>query len=299
MTPGVLYSVLASFLFGAMYFYASLLTPLNGEEIFGWRLLLTVPVMTGFLVASGEWKLVRSTLGRVRQERALWLILPLSSALLAVQLWLFLWAPLHNMALNVSLGYFMLPLTLILAGRLVYRERLSTWQKLAVASALAGVAHALYQVGSFSWASALVAVGYPVYFVLRRQTRLDHLGGLWIDMVLALPVALWFVVTGGGTAVVQQHPWLYLLIPVLGIISAAALAFYMLSSRHLAFSLFGLLGYVEPVLLVGVSLLLGERISAREWFTYGPIWLAVALLVAEGILKLRTAPRSVRINTPG
>jgi chloramphenicol-sensitive protein RarD len=275
-----------------MYFYASLLTPLNGEEIFGWRLLLTVPVMTGFLVATGEWKLVRATLDRVRHERRLWLILPLSSVLLAVQLWLFLWAPLHNRALDVSLGYFMLPLTLILAGRLVYQERLSAWQKLAVASALAGVAHALVQVGSLSWASALVALGYPVYFVLRRQMRLDHLGGLWFDMVLALPVALWFVAAGGGTTVLRQHPWLYLLIPVLGIISAAALAFYMLSSRHLALGLFGLLGYVEPVLLVGVSLLLGERIGAHEWLTYGPIWLAVALLVAEGTLRLRTAPRS-------
>ena len=33
-----------------------------------------------------------------------------SSALVGVQLWLFMWAPLHGRALPVSLGYFLLPL---------------------------------------------------------------------------------------------------------------------------------------------------------------------------------------------
>ena len=37
--------------------------------------------------------------------------------MLGVQLWLFLWAPLHGRALPVSLGYFLLPLVMVLAGR--------------------------------------------------------------------------------------------------------------------------------------------------------------------------------------
>ncbi len=41
-----------------MYYYTSLLTPLSGVEIFGWRMLLTVPCMTVFMVVSGEWKRV-------------------------------------------------------------------------------------------------------------------------------------------------------------------------------------------------------------------------------------------------
>jgi len=54
------------------------------------------------------------------------------------------------------------------------------------------------------------------------------------------------------------HPKLYALIPMLGVISASALVSYIIASRLLAFSLFGLLSYVEPVLLLGVALLLGE-----------------------------------------
>ena len=47
---------------------------------------------------------------RVRAQPAFALLLLVSSALLGVQLWLFMWAPLHGKALPVSLGYFLLPL---------------------------------------------------------------------------------------------------------------------------------------------------------------------------------------------
>ena len=61
---------------------------------------------------------------------------------------------------------------------------------------------------------------------------------------------------------------------------------YILASRLLPFSLFGLLSYVEPVLLVIVALLLGESIGQSEWPTYLAIWLAVLLLAAEGAQHL-------------
>ena len=62
MTPatrGVVLSVLASTLFGVMYYYTSLLAPLDGAQIFGWRMLLTLPLMAAFLLAGGDWQLAR------------------------------------------------------------------------------------------------------------------------------------------------------------------------------------------------------------------------------------------------
>jgi chloramphenicol-sensitive protein RarD len=61
---------------------------------------------------------------------------------------------------------------------------------------------------------------------------------------------------------------------------------YIVASRLLPLGLFGLLSYVEPVLLLGVALLLGESIQAEEWLTYIPIWMAVAVLVLEGFRHL-------------
>ena len=287
MSRGIALSVTASCLFAVMYYYTSLLAPLDGEEIFGWRMLLTLPCATLFMLVTRDWSLVTGLLHRVRQTPALFLGLCATSALVGVQLWLFLWAPLQGRSLEVSLGYFLLPLTMVLTGRLVYGERLSRLQKLAVVLAASGVGHELYQHGSFAWEVLVVAGGYPVYFVLRKRLRTDHLGGLWTDMLLMSPVALYFVISGPlNAADLAAHPRLYGLIPLLGAISALALISYVLASRMLAFSLFGLLSYVEPVLLVAVALILGESIAQDQWLTYLPIWLAVVVLVLEGVRHL-------------
>lgn len=292
MVKGAWLSVLASVLFGCMYYYTTLLTPLNGEQIFGWRMLLTLPIMSLFLYLTGDWHLVRMLAARLRREWKLWLALPLSSLLLGVQLWLFLWAPLHNKALDVSLGYFMMPLMMVLIGRLYYKDRLSTWQKMAAFLALLGVAHEVFRVGGFSWATLLVCLGYPYYFVLRSQFKTDNLGGLWFDMLIMIPLALYFVFNGGLPIeeLLNQHSALPVLIVLLGVFSAAALVSYILASRLLPFSLFGLLGYVEPVLLVGVSFMIGESIENSEWPTFIAIWLALALLALEGMLNLAKQP---------
>jgi len=295
VSKGILSSVMASCLFAVMYFYTSLLTPLDGEEIFGWRTLLTLPCLTLFMLVSKDWKRVGELLARVKRTPLLLLGMLGTSWLMGVQLWLFLWAPLHGRSLEVSMGYFLLPLAMVLTGRLVYGERLSRLQKVAVACAALGVGHELYQNGSFAWETLLVTIGYPIYFVLRKRCRTDHLGGLWCDMCLLLPWALYFVIQGPlAPADLQAHPGLYALIPILGAISASALIAYVLASRLLPFSLFGLLSYVEPVLLVGVALLLGETIGPDQWLTYLPIWAAVLVLVIEGFKHLlRQRRRSV------
>ena len=133
----------------------------------------------------------------------------------------------------------------------------------------------------------MVSVGYPVYFLLRRRLGADHLGGHWLDMSLLVPVALWFMLRAPSSlAYLDAHPMLLALLPLLGILSAMALALYMAASRWLPLGLFGLLTYVEPVLLVMVALLLGERLAPEQGWTYGLVFAAVGVLVIEGLRQV-------------
>lgn len=287
MAIGVLLSLMASSLFALMYYYTTLLHPLSSEQIYSWRMLLTVPLMALTIAALGQWSSVKTIANRLKTEAHLYLILPLSSGLLAVQLWLFMWAPAHNKALEVSLGYFMLPLTMILMGRFVYKEKLSLVQKLATVLAILGVAHELIRSGSFSWTSALVCTGYPIYFYTRHRFRTDTLGGMWFDMLLSLPIAIYVLLSNDlPMSSVHGADDLDLLILGLGLISTLALVCYISASHRLPFSLFGLLSYTEPVLLVVVSLIIGEHIQPQEWPTYIAIWMALISLSAEGLFKI-------------
>ncbi|MDR7093883.1 EamA family transporter RarD [Hydrogenophaga laconesensis] len=290
---GVACSVIASALFALMYYQAALLAPLGSAAIYGWRILLTTPFLGAFLLLSRRWDEVATIGRRLRARPSLGLVLLLSSALLGVQLWLFMWAPIHGHGLDVSLGYFLLPLTLVLTGRLCFGERISRLQLVACALAAVGVVNELLFAPRVSWPAFVVAFGYPCYFALRRVLRTNHLGGMWFDMAFSLPVGLWFIAAPLPEGVhAMRHPVLGIL--VLGMLSAVALAFMIAASQRLTLGLFGLLSYVEPALLVAVSLLLGERISQSQWLTYGSIWAAILLLVFEGAVAMRAVrPRDL------
>ena len=293
MLKGLAASVIASFLFGALYLLAPWLAPLDGEQVFGWRILSTLPFTTALLLLRGQWPQVQALLSRARQEPLWGLGLLASAALLGVQLWLFLWAPLHGRALPVSLGYFLLPLVMVLAGRLLFGEQLTRLQWLATVLAALGVLHEIWRAGGMSWETWLVALGYTLYFVLRRHLRTDHLGGHWLDMMLLIPAALWFVLrTPSSFNALAQHPNLWGMVTVLGIVSAVALALYMAASRLLPLGLFGLLSYLEPALLALAALALGESMEPGQWPSYGPIFAAVAVLIADGVLRMRQHART-------
>jgi chloramphenicol-sensitive protein RarD len=286
---GIALAVVATTLFALLSVYTRVLRPLDGLDIFAWRIVWTVPgalLLVGLRGRRAPFEgLVRASL----REPLKGLMLVSASALLGLQLWLFMWAPLHGRMLEVSLGYFLLPLSMVLVGRFYYREELVPLQWLAVACAALGVAHELWVTHAFSWPTLIVAVGYPPYFILRRKIGGDSLATFALEILLLLPVAIVVIALSPGAQAALQRPLLWaLLLPGLGALSTIALASYLAASRLLPMALFGILGYVEPVLLVLFSVtLLGESLSARQIGTYAPIWMAVVVTAVHSVLLLR------------
>lgn len=288
---GIALSVTASAMFALLSAYATLLAPLSGLDIFAWRVIFTVPGALLLVALRRRLPILRQLLYQMVTRPMLGMAMIGSAALLGLQLWVFLWAPLHGRMLEVSLGYFLLPLTMVLVGRFYYRERLDGLQWLAVLCASLGVAHELGATGAFSWPTLLVALGYPPYFVLRRKINQDSLAMFTVEMALLLPPAIFSVISGGSLSVIASRIDMWcLLLPGLGALSTLALASYLKASRLLPVALFGILGYVEPVLLVLISItLLGETLSASQLATYIPIWIAVALTALHSVRLVRFA----------
>ncbi|ENW25043.1 protein RarD [Acinetobacter lwoffii NCTC 5866 = CIP 64.10 = NIPH 512] len=287
MYKGIALSVLASVVFGVLYVFTPFLQPLDSEQTFAWRMLATIPFLTAFMWWSGDLQHISSIFKRVLQQPALLIWLLISSLLCTTQLWLFLWGPINGRGLEVSLGYFLLPLVMVLVGGVLYKEKLSSFQMVAVALAVLGVGHEIWRIGSIAWETVYVALAYPLYFFMRRKFATDHLGGFWWDLFLILPAAFYLgFIYSDSMQLMLNHSHLIWAVLVLGFLSALGLGSYILASRYLPFVIFGLLSYLEPVLLAFASMALGERVEAGEWLTYIPIWLAVLVLVIEGILHL-------------
>src|SRR3546814_21154152 len=103
MKRGVGLSVFSSCLFAAIYYYATILDPLSGEEIFAWRVVLALPALALLITRARGWGEIRSIHGRLRREARVGVMLLVSAGLIGIQLWLFVWAPPHGKALDVSI----------------------------------------------------------------------------------------------------------------------------------------------------------------------------------------------------
>ncbi|MDR9838355.1 EamA family transporter RarD [Herbaspirillum huttiense] len=285
---GIGLSVLASSLFAFLSRYTRLLAPLDGTDIFAWRILITLLCVLGLLAWRGELPRLRAAMAELLASPARIALLVLMAALLALQQWLFLWGSVNGRALEVSLGYFMLPLSMVLVGRFHYGEKMDLLQRLAVLCACVGVAHELWMTRAFSWPTLAVALGYPPYFMLRRRIRLDSMLIFAVElMVLALP-SLLALVLSPATGPTLRTPAMWLLLPGLGILSMIALTSYLRAGKLLPMGLFGILGYVEPVLLVLVAMaVLGESLQLAQLGTYVPIWLSVLLTALHSVKLMR------------
>ncbi len=276
-------------MFATMYYLVTIMQPLTPQDVFAWRMALTGPLVSVLITITRDWPDVYAALRDVRRRPGVMLIHTTNAAIVAGQMWLFLWAPVNGKALEASLGYFLMPLVMVIIGRVLYRDEMSNWQIVATVLAALGVLHEVWQVGSISWIMLFIALGYPLVFVLRRSFKTSGQGGNWIELNLI------FFFTFGLLVRSEFHytiltPRLIFLILFVAAISAGSLMAYYAASRMLPFSLFGLLGYVEPVLLVVVAYILGETVTGQDYFTYGPIWLAVLLLVIEGVLTVVRNP---------
>lgn len=217
----------------------------------------------------------------------LWPRYMLSAILIAPQLWVFVWAPLQGETLSVALGYFCLPLTLAAVAHFVYKESITRKQLIACAFAACGVAYAYAMADGVSWIVFLICFGYPMYFMFRRKYKISSDMSFSLENVFLLPfaiigMALTYPIESWGS--IAPSAWLYYLgLAFTGIIPII-LFFY--ASQLLPMTLFGLLGYLEPVLVFCVALVLGERIALIHWPTYLAIMVALAIVALEQ-LKLR------------
>ena len=292
---GVAMSFFASCVFTIVPGYVLLLAPLDGVQVFAQRVLWSLPAVFVLLLMVGRGPELKKNLQRLTREPLLVLALVAAAALMGVQWFMFVWAPLTGHMLDLTLGYFLMPLVLVLAGRVFYNEHLRTLQRIAVLLATMGMVYELWRVGGLSWVTVICAVGYPPYFMLRRWMGFDAFTGFFLEMLVMSPVAIYLIISFSPPGVFSESAHLWYLLPGLGVLSTLAFAAMLGASHLLPLGLLGILSYVEPVLLFLFSVLwIGEAVESGQWITYVPIWLAVTLVIFDSLRVLLKQSR--RLN---
>lgn len=280
-----MYALTAYGLWGLMPLYVKALGRIPALQIVAHRVVWAAVVLAGLVVATREL----SWLAALRRRPRLVGTFALSAAALSINWLVYVWAVGQGRVVDASLGYFINPLLSVVLGVLVLDERLRPVQWVAVGIAALGVVWLALLAGEVPWVGLTVAASFGVYGLLRKTAAIDSLGGLTLETLLLLPIALGYVAylsfgengafAGGGTSRT-------LLLLAAGPITALPLLAFAAGARRIPLALVGILQYVAPSLQLLLGLVaFGEVLSARKLVGFALIWLAVLLYSLEALTR--------------
>jgi chloramphenicol-sensitive protein RarD len=284
---GVLFGLAAYSLWGFAPAYWKVLHALDPVEVLVHRILWAFVVAMGLLALTGGFGAFRTAL----RTRAHVMPVLLASMLLAINWLVFIFAVANEQVLATSLGYYLNPLINVVLGLFVLGERMRPLQWLAVAIAAFGVGQYVYVLGQLPWISVVLALSFALYGLVRKTAPVEPIAGFGVETTLmavpALGYALWLS-SAARAAIPVGSFGMDAFIAASGLVTAAPLVLFNAAARRLPLVTIGILQYIAPSLaLVLAVVAYGEPFEPVHAWTFGCVWLALALFTAEAWLANR------------
>ena len=287
MLKGVFFCITANFLFGLGYYFAILLRPLSGESMFGFRIIVLIPFILLAILLFKQTPKFTQLWKKIKKNPPLIFILLLLALNTGVQLWLFMWAPNNGQAIPVSIGYLLLPIVAVALGKIVLKEHFTLLKWLSLIFAIIGVGINIILTGDFSWGTLVSGIGYPLYITLRRYFDINNLATFFIELLLVTPFALYFISQTEMQPILIENHYLYAILALFGLVNGVAFIAYIASSNLLPVNVLGLLGYMEPLVMLAISFIIGESLDSKSYILMICLSLAITLLTIDNFRQGR------------
>ncbi len=293
---GFAYALLTYVFWGVMPLYIRELSHIPASEVIVHRILWSVPIAAGVLIATGRTADIRMAVTRPR----LVAMAALTAALISVNWLIYVWAISHGHTVETALGYYINPLFSVLLASLLLGETLGRLQWVAVGLALLAVVILTVESGSLP----LVAVGlffsWGFYAFFKRSLPLGPNQGFLLEVgLLSLPALvylIWLHMSGQGHF---GRNWTDTLLLIgCGPITAIPLLFYANAAKLLKLSTIGILQYITPTMVFLIAVLVfGEPFEGAKRIAFPLIWLALVIYSLTLIRAARDRRRKVLNET--
>ena len=293
-TAGIAYAGSAYLLWGVLPLYFLLLQPTGPWEVVAWRVLLSFVFCLLLLTVTRGWP---AFLAIVRSPRLLgWTAL--AGLLIYVNWQVFVLGTLSGNVVETALGYFINPITTVLLGVFVLKERIRRLQWVAVGIAAAAVVVIVLAYGHIPWIALTLTASFGLYGLIKKKIgpAVDAVSGLTLESFWLIPIAVVQLVIVATTPVgltMGTAGWSHaVLLAFAGVATAVPLLLFAAGTRRVDLAVIGMLQFLTPVLqfLMGV-VVLHEPMPPERWIGFVLVWIAIAVFVVDLLLAARRGRR--------
>jgi chloramphenicol-sensitive protein RarD len=293
-TAGVAYAGSAYLLWGVLPLYFLLLQPTGPWEVVAWRVLLSFVFCLLLLTVTRGWA---AFLAIVRSPRLQgWTAL--AGLLIYVNWQVFVLGTLSGKVVETALGYFINPITTVLLGVFVLKERLRRLQWVAVGIAAAAVVVIVVAYGDVPWIALTLTASFGLYGLIKKKIgpAVDAVSGLTLESFWLIPIAVVQLVIVATTPVgltMGTAGWSHaVLLAFAGVATAVPLLLFAAGTRRVDLAVIGMLQFLTPILqfVIGVAVL-QEPMPPERWIGFVLVWIAIAVFVVDLLLAARRGRR--------
>jgi chloramphenicol-sensitive protein RarD len=279
-------------IWGFLPLYLLLVREVPAFEFVGWRIIWTLPLCLLIVAFRRQFP---ELIAAFKSPRSMW-ALAASSVLIGINWFVYIWAIMAGEVYATSIGYYLNPLINVLLGTLFLGERLTRWQWLAVAIALAAVVFLAAGAVTSLWISLTLGFSFGLYGLVRKQVAVGSLPGLTIESaILLLPaaaIAAWYAASPAGSSF-GQDAWMSGLIIFSGVVTAVPLLLFAIAARRMDYSTLGFIQYLAPTIVFFLGLFVFHQpLAPAKLASFVLIWIAVAIFVGDLLARKRAARAS-------
>ncbi len=287
MNPGMLIGIGSYLLWGLLPLFWKLLGDISALEVLSHRMLWSFVFFLFLIVARRDFTVIN----RIKKEPKQLFFYLISSILISLNWFVYIWCVINGHVVEASLGYFINPLIAVALGVIFLKERLQIMQLGAIILALLGVLYLTFVFGSLPWRGLILAFSFGLYGLVKKGVKLPSIEGMTVETCFQFVPALLYIIylSNNGTGNFGAgKPYLSILFIISGIVTGFPLLLFSIASKKITLSQLGILQYISPTLqmLIGI-IVYQEPFPLNKLIGFCLIWISVILYTYEGVRRYR------------
>ena len=281
---GLIAGLIAYTLWGILPIYFKLVESVSSTEVLLHRIIWAIPFGALIIHLRRQWPDVAEAL----RHRQMLLWLTLTAVLIAVNWYVYIVAIQTDRIFQASLGYYINPLIFVVAGVIVFGEKLRGMQTAAVVLAAIGVLVLTFSGGEFPVISLFLGISFTVYGVVRKRVVIGAMPGLFIETLVLVPIALIWLgwMFGNGQAEFgYAGPGITGLLLLAGPITVVPLLMFAIAAKRLTLTTIGFMQFLAPTMQFGTAVYYGEALTLPRLICFACIWIAAVLFSIDAVRK--------------
>lgn len=277
---GILAILAACVIWGLSPLYYNLLTMVPPLELLAQRTLWSFLFFALVLGLQGRFSALIYALG----NRGHVITLFAAACAIAVNWYFFIYSVQINRVSEASLGYFIFPLVAVVFGLIVFKEKLSALQWVAVALAVFAVLILTYGLGVAPWLALVLSLSFGTYSVLKKRLDLSPVISVTLEVMLLLPLTVPYLLIQNWPIQDSTDSWqIWFLLMGSGPLTATPLILFSYATRRISMSTVGIMQYINPSIQFLVALLIfAEPMTDWHFGAFSIIWVAVVIYSWSG-----------------